>query len=166
MPSTSKRHASSPQPARPDLPASYGIARSSEGLLEWDFVELRLRAARNYWVVTCAGDGTPHAMPVWGLWREGAFYFSTDARSRKARNLAARPAVVVHLESGDEVVILEGEAQAVSKAALLERLSEEYLAKYAVRLEGGPVFEVRPAKVLAWREKDFPSSATRFRPLR
>jgi hypothetical protein len=166
MRSNSKRRASSPQPGRPGLPASYGIARSPEGLLEWDFVEQRVRAARNYWVVTSAGDGTPHAMPVWGLWSEGAFYFSTDARSRKARNIAVHPSVVVHLESGDEVVILEGEARPVHDAPLLQRLSAAYFAKYAVRLEGGPLFEVRPAKVLAWREKDFPSSATRFLPLR
>jgi general stress protein 26 len=162
MPSSSKRRVSPPQPVRPHLPASYGIARSSEGLLEWDFVEERMRAARNFWVVTSAREGTPHAMPVWGLWQEGAFYFSTDGRSRKARNIAVRPSVVVHLESGDEVVILEGEARTVSDRPLLERLARDYLAKYAVRLEGGPVFEVKPAQALAWRERDFPSSATRF----
>ncbi len=162
MRSTSKRHASSPQPVRPDLPASYGIVRSSDGLLNWDFVEERMRAARNYWVATSSRSGRPHTAPVWGLWRESAFYFSTDARSRKARDLALNPSVIIHLESGDEVVILEGEATIVRDRLLIDPLSREYFAKYAVRLEGGPVFEVRPSKVLAWRERDFPSSATRF----
>ena len=53
--------------------------------------------------------------------------------TRRARNLAANPAVVVHLESGDDVVILEGEAREVGKPerALAERLSAAFTAKYA-----------------------------------
>jgi len=163
MHSNSTRHDSTPHAGRPELPTSYGIQRSNEGVLGWDFVVEHMRAAHNYWVVTCSRQGRPHTAPVWGLWMEQAFYFSTDARSRKARNIEVNPSVIVHLESGDEVVILEGEAGAVGEGSLLQRLSTEYFAKYAVRLEGGPVFEVKPAKALAWRERDFPSSATRFR---
>jgi general stress protein 26 len=68
---------------------------------------------------------------------EQAFYFSTDARSRKARNIEVGPSVIVHLESGDEVVILECEARAVDEGSLIQRLSTEYFAKCAVRLEAG-----------------------------
>jgi len=48
---------------------------------------------------------------VWGLWLDGAFYFSTAARSQKARNLSANPACVVTTESADEAVIVEGVAE-------------------------------------------------------
>jgi pyridoxine/pyridoxamine 5'-phosphate oxidase len=106
-------------------------------------------------------------MPLWGVWLDGAFYFGTDRRSRKARNLAANPALVVHLESGDDTVILEGRAQLVSDATLLSRIDDAYLAKYRLRLLGHPgelgVYRLRPQLAFAWREKDFNRSATRWR---
>lgn len=69
--------------------------------------------ARNYWVVTTRSDGKPHSVPVWSIWLDETFYFGTDRRSRKGRNLATNPGLVVHLESGDDVVILEGVAEEV-----------------------------------------------------
>lgn len=145
------------------MPAAYGIASDSEGQLAWDDVVGRLRAARNYWVCTTRPDGRPHAMPVWGLWLAEAVVFSTDPASRKGRNLAARPAAVIHLESGDDVVVAEGEVSpfAGSQGAFVDA----YEAKYAFRPEPGPtqgVYALRPRVVLAWREADFPRSATRW----
>ncbi len=55
-------------------------------------------------------DGRPHAAPAWGVWLAGRVCFSTSPGSVKARNLAAHPRVVVHLESADNVVIIEGTA--------------------------------------------------------
>lgn len=65
----------------------YGIPSGSEGLLPWGFVEERMANARKYWVATVRPDGRPHLTPVWGLWVEGAFYFGSGPRTRKARNL-------------------------------------------------------------------------------
>src|SRR4051794_40830493 len=97
-----------PLPERPGMPEGYGISRESDGLLPWSWAEERLEASHNYWIVTASPDGRPHAMPVWGVWTGGALYFATSRASRKGRNLAANPRLVVHLESGDEAVILEG----------------------------------------------------------
>jgi general stress protein 26 len=105
-------------------------------------------------------------MPVWGLWWDGAYYFSSDPTSRKARNLAANAAVVVHLESGDDVVVLEGTAERVTDLAILTEFVDRYDAKYAFRPDtSDPEFafyRVRPRVALAWREADFPTSATRW----
>lgn len=151
--------------ARPAFPAVYGIHGDEAGLLAWDWAVERLARARNYWVATTRPDGSPHAMPVWGLWLDGAFYFSSSPDSRKARNLAANPAAVVHLESGDEVVILEGDVAQVTDESLLRRLGEDYSRKYdlAVSFTGGrPVLAVRPRVAYAWLERDYPGTATRF----
>jgi pyridoxine/pyridoxamine 5'-phosphate oxidase len=56
-------------------------------------------------------------MPVWGVWADDRFYFSTGRQSRKARNLAANAACVVCAERADEAVIVEGVAEEVSKAS-------------------------------------------------
>jgi PPOX class probable F420-dependent enzyme len=155
-----------PDRARPRFPSVYGIHADSDGLLDWDWATDRLTEARNYWVATTRPDGRPHVMPVWGLWRDNVFYFSTSPTSKKARNLDSKPAVAVHLESGDEVVIIEGDAEHVDDAGLLQLLSEDYSRKYAYDVTFTPggrgLLAVRPHIAYAWREPDFPASATRF----
>jgi hypothetical protein len=103
---------------------------------------------------------------VWGAWVDGAFYFGTETTSRKARNLAANPAVVVHLESGDEAVILEGEATALpDDPTLFKRIGDSYAERYdGYRPEDPAVmYVVRPRVALAWTERDFPTTPTRWR---
>jgi PPOX class probable F420-dependent enzyme len=153
-----------PRAERPGFPAGYGISEAPTEAA-WADAVTRLDAARNYWVVTTRPDGRPHAMPVWGLWLDDAVVFSTDPDSRKGRNLAARPELVVHLESGDDVVILEGRAQVVTDDALLRRFSDAYFEKYGWRVEPGPgfgIYALRPRVAYTWRERDFPETATRW----
>jgi hypothetical protein len=149
-----------PTASRPTFPPGYGISSEPEGMLPWSWAEERLAAARNYWVVTVRPDGSPHAAPVWGIWIDGAVVFSTARESRKGRNLARDRRVVVNLESGEEVVILEGEVDGV---ALDARMADAYEAKYDYRPGGeGDWFALRPRVAYAWLERDYPRSATRF----
>jgi PPOX class probable F420-dependent enzyme len=149
-----------PVASRPGFPVGYGIRSEREGMLDWSWAEERLEASRNYWVGTVRSDGSPHAAPVWGLWIEGAVVFSTSPESRKGRNLARDPRVVVHLESGDEVVILEGVVETI---ALEAHMADAYEAKYDYRPGGeGDWYALRPRVALAWLESDYPRTATRF----
>jgi general stress protein 26 len=144
----------------------YGVPASEDGMLPWSWAAERLEKARNYWVTTTRPDGRPHSMPVWGIWLDGAFYFGSGRNSAKSRNLAANPAIVVHLESGDETVILEGLAESVLDEALEQRVDEVYGAKYDFTPdssgESDPWFVVRPERAYAWTERSYPSSATQF----
>jgi len=153
-----------PQVARPQMPASYGILPPSEsvGLLQWSFVSSRMEGARNYWIATVTSQGQPHAAPVWGLWHQEVFYFSTDRRSKKGRNVAATPSIVVHLESGDQAVIIEGRAEPVPASPLLADLDALYFRKYAYHLDTGSTYKVTPKAVFAWLERDFTGTATRW----
>jgi pyridoxine/pyridoxamine 5'-phosphate oxidase len=131
-------------------------------MLDWEWASEQLASARNYWIVTSRTDGMPHAAPVWGLWLDSAVVFSTSRDSRKGLNLTQDPRAVVHLESGDDVVILEGE---VEEIALDERLADEYEEKYAYRPgseEGGFWLRLRPRVGYAWQESNYPRAATRF----
>ena len=150
---------SAPRASRASFPG-YGISEDADGLLEWSWAEERLAASRNYWIVTASPEGGPHAMPVWGLWHDGGFVFSTGASSRKSRNLVADPRIVVHLESGDEAVILEGAAAEIEPP---EAVVAAYAVKYQpVDPEIGRWYLVRPRRAYAFRERDYPQSATRF----
>jgi len=104
-------------------------------------------------------------MPVWGVWVEDAFYFSTGRKSRKGRNLAANPACTVTNDDGEESVIVEGSAEEVKDASALERVASAYKKKYKMdpRSMGEPIFMVRPSTVFGFIEKSFPKSATRWR---
>jgi hypothetical protein len=145
----------------------YGIPKDRKGMLEWNVVSRQLLKSRNYWIATTRPDGLPHAAPVWGIWLDGALYFGTDRRSRKARNLATNQGAVIHLESGDDAVILEGVAEEIVDRSVIGRIDAAYLAKYKMLLTEAPgelvIYAVRPRVALAWRERDFPRSATRWR---
>jgi general stress protein 26 len=159
---------SSPEASRPRFHESYGIwaADQGAGLLPWEWATERLERAHNYWVASASKEGRPHAAPVWGLWFEGVFYFSTARASRKGRNLAANPRAVIHLESGDEVVIFEGAVEEVRGKKELARLAAAYGEKYTLEITfqdpGSVVYSLRPERAFAWRESDYPESATRF----
>jgi hypothetical protein len=145
-----------PRASRPTFGGAYGVPDEEEGMLPWSWAAERLAKARNYWVATSG----PHASPVWALWRDGALVFSCGARSRKARALAKDPRIVIHLESGEEVVIVEGRAEPTTVDA---SLIDDYERKYNFRAEAGEGwYRVEPKRVLAWTEAGYPKNATRF----
>lgn len=158
---------STPVPGRVNTPEGYGLSGPADGTaLAWSTVVEWLTSSRNYWVCTTRVDGRPHAMPVWGLWMDDACWFSTDPTSLKARNLTARPDAVVHLESGDEVAVLEGKAVPLKGDALPDGFAAAYAAKYDIELDlSNPdfaFFVVHPRVALTWTEADFPNTATRW----
>jgi len=150
----------------PHVPPAYPL-KPRKQYLPFSHAEDRLTKSRNYWICTSRPDGRPHSIPVSGFWIDGAVYFGTARSSRKARNLAQNPAVSIHLDSGDDVVILEGIAVEVDIAdkPTFKKLDALSRAKYKMPLMIMPesvVYSVRPRVVLAWTEKDFPNNATRW----
>ena len=135
-----------PEPRRPSLS---GYIQAERKLLPWKWVDARMARASNYWVVT-RSPGFPCARPVWGLWWSPRFSFSTGGAL--ARHIARDPRVQVHLESADELVILEGLAGRDPSADEQARWMREYAEKY--NWDAPPPAEemilVRPTRVLAW----------------
>jgi len=156
-----------PKASRPHLPG-YGIldAASGRGLLRWSWATKRLEKSHNYFVATTRPDGRPHLMAVWGVWAGGAFYFSTGAKSVKARNLAANPRCVVSTERADEAVIVEGIVRRVRGFRPRAPYAAAYKKKYRWALDPGlgPIFAVRPRLAFGFIEKAnlFTATATRW----
>ena len=101
----------------------------------------QLRAARNYWIATTTPSGRPHSAPVWGVWLDGALWFGTEGQ--KAKNLAATPYAVAHLDSGDDVVMVRGPVTRVEDAAGLDAVAAAFREKYVDGVSGEP-FDVLP----------------------
>lgn len=155
-----------PAAGRPHMPG-YGVPEDKKGLLSWAYVIERMTEAQNYWIGTVSPDGRPHATPVWGLWVDDRLYFGGSPQSRRSRNLAANPALCVHLESGSEVVILHGDAEELRAPdqSLRMRLIEASATKYGYTpksedYDAPGTWVFRPRMVLAW--KQFPKDATRW----
>ena len=157
-----------PVPGRPSMPGGYGLADPQYEFtpLSWDWVADRMSKARSYWVATSRRDGSPHVIPVWGVWVEDAFYFFTDRASLKSRNVERDPRAVVHLESGDEVVVLEGRLDSTTEPGVFGPVAAAYKLKYDVDVapseDGTVMYQLTHEKVLAWDEGDFPGTATRW----
>jgi PPOX class probable F420-dependent enzyme len=141
----------------------------------WPLVRLQLEQARSYWISTTRPDLRPHSAPVWAVWVDGRLWFSTSPSSVKARNIAANPAVAVHLPSADDAVLLEGSAEIVRDTAVPPHVDAAYAAKYVMPDSGDPCHLVEPqareAVVVAvspqvghtWLERAFAETMTRWR---
>jgi nitroimidazol reductase NimA-like FMN-containing flavoprotein (pyridoxamine 5'-phosphate oxidase superfamily) len=100
-------------------------------------------------------------MPIWSVWLDGELWFSSGRTTQRVRNLGRNPEVVVHVESGDEVVVLDGRAEEVQDAETFARVADIFEAKYDMRPpEDSPLFVVRPPSAYTWT--DFQRTATRW----
>ncbi len=159
---------SQPQATRPYFPEGY--LENPKGMVPWGYIEQRLTAAKNYWICSVRPNGKPHAIPVWAVWVDGCIYFDGSPETRHAQNIARNPNVAVHLESGDDVLIVEGTVQILKTAApgLGKKLAQAYTTKYVDegyspqpdQWDNGGLFQVRPQMVLAWTK--FTDDPTKF----
>jgi hypothetical protein len=163
---SAKQISNSPAVSRPRIPTEYGIPKNNKGLLPWSHVTERMTQAMHYWICTVDMKGRPHVTPVDGLWLNDQLYFGGSPQTLRNRNLAANPAVSVHLDSSDDVVILQGDATLETPDhELAVQLSKASAEKYGYaprpddyQTSGVHVF--RPIMVFAW--KQFPRDVTRW----
>lgn len=85
-----------------------------------------LEASARYWLATVRPDGKPHAMPVGILWHDGAFVFSANAETQKAKNLASDPHCVITIAAPGLDIVSEGVAVKVKDDAKLQRLADAF----------------------------------------
>ena len=164
MAKTGKPAKSAPKASRPRM-KSYGVPESLKGVLPWSWAEERLTSSHNYWLTTVRPECAPHTMPVWGVWVDNAFYFSTSATSRKGRNLQQNSNCIVCNENAQEAVIVEGVARKLNDGEIPPQAFTHYKAKYKWELDPklGPVHVVSPRTVFAMPEKQFPKAVTRWK---
>jgi PPOX class probable F420-dependent enzyme len=149
----------------------YGTKSSTEGrgLLPWSWAEERLGTSHDYWVATARSDGRPHVMPVWGVWDDGALWFSSSKGSSKARNLEHDPRCTIATDNAWEPVVIEGTAQRVTDHDTLARFIGLENEKYDTHLSvdfldpaANSTFRIAPSWAFSLTEDDFEGSPTRW----
>ena len=144
--------------SRPTFPPGYVDHPISE--VSWNYVEHKLTESKNYWLCSVRPDGRPHCVPRWAVYLDGKIYYDGSPKTRHARNIAENPHVSLHLESGDQAIILEGESRLAETPSteLAQRLSEAYKAKYTQhgyapesdQWDEGGLYVFTPRQCLAW----------------
>lgn len=111
---------------------------ASDGLppVDWATVAERLESgsapapdglnARTTWLTTINADGAPHVTPVGAVWVDGAFWFQTGTRTRKARNLARDPRCSIAVSVRDSDIVIEGCAERVTERAVIARIAQAW----------------------------------------
>jgi hypothetical protein len=140
--------------------------------MTWAEIARRLAPARNYWLGTTTVSGAPHAAPVWGVVAGETLYLYSERSTVKARNLAADPRAVLHLESGEDVLIVRGIAEDLGTPAVVPSVVAALAAKYTRPEDqqylpsADPDFDViyalRPQSAMTWRLNDYAASQRRW----
>jgi general stress protein 26 len=145
-----------PRQVRPKFPEEWQVPNEPRLWITWAHANEKLREEQVYWVSTSSNEGRPHAAPVWGIWKADRFFFETDPKSVKARNLKANSGIVVHIQDGLDTVIVEGTATLEADPKELYRLRKDYIRMYDYEPDWSDkgrqvVFRVLPRVVHAWR---------------
>ena len=141
--------------------------------LQW--IETFLRERRYAVLGTVNEDGSIHLTPVWYLFENGQLLVSTSSKSRKARNVLARPtaSLVVDVRKlGSErwvsgsgpVQVIRGEASKAIQNMILRRYMTEEAVKHPVIGPGmaGSDDITLSLKPVQWRSWDLKSLDTQF----
>ncbi|MEO5974745.1 MAG: hypothetical protein ABIQ38_06040, partial [Ilumatobacteraceae bacterium] len=111
---------------------------SDAGLLDWSWVEYQLVSAGTYWV-NVRLVAYPHPRPVWGIWFESSLVLSIGS-PKLMRCIEKDPVTTVHLDSGTDVVVVEGNARVltVPDVQILDAYNTKYEWQYTYE-EYGPL---------------------------
>lgn len=146
------------------LPRGYGQTTKT---LTWESVRAQLLEAKQYWLATNRADGSPHVVPVDGLWVDDLLYYGGSPETIHVRTVRANPHVTIHLPDPWKVVVVEGEVRVSTPspelAQRLADLANDKYAEYGIRYDASSYSEpgvLHPRRVIAW--SSFPKDATRF----
>ncbi|TDO35181.1 nitroimidazol reductase NimA-like FMN-containing flavoprotein (pyridoxamine 5'-phosphate oxidase superfamily) [Kribbella sp. VKM Ac-2527] len=146
------------------LPEGYGRTTKT---LSWESVRAQLTEAKQYWLATNRANGSPHLVPVDGLWIDDLLYYGGSPETVHVRMVRADPHVTVHLPDPWKVVVVEGEVRVTKPSPeLAQRLADhanEKYAEYGMQYDASSYSEpgvLHPRRVIAW--SSFPKDATRF----
>jgi Pyridoxamine 5'-phosphate oxidase len=81
------------------------------------------------WLATINRDGSPHVTGVGALWVDGAFWFETGDRTRKAKNLARDPRCTLSVATHDFDLMVDGEARKVTDPPTVAAMAARWAAE-------------------------------------
>lgn len=143
---------------RPHLPKGY--VDNPVSFVDWEWVAAQMDGSKNYWLCSVRPDGRPHVVPRWGAFLDNKFYYDGSPETRHARNIINNPRVSLHLESGSQVIIMEGTSHPAGKPdqKFAKRLAKAIGNKYKDmgyapkpnQWDEGGLYIFTPRQCIAW----------------
>jgi general stress protein 26 len=116
-----------------------------------------LRTERTVRVGTVSPDGEPHVSPLWFVWHDGAMYFNSLKRSRRARDVEEGSRVSACVDAGHEYAELRGAILygVIEQAGDVPDIRQMFGDKYWNGIEIPEVkshrwLVLRPDKIVSW----------------
>ncbi len=101
------------------------------------YVESRLTNDIIAWLTTVRPNGMPDTVPVWFVWKDGAFVTYSEPNKLKLRNLEHNSKVSFAIDDtkgGDDVVRFEGTAEVDEDYPAADQVPE-YVRKYEPHIQ-------------------------------
>ena len=156
-----------PRRVRPKFPEKWHVPNDPKLWITWGHANNKLVREKVYWISTASLRGRPHAVPIWGIWKKNKFYFETDPKSVKGKNLSNNQSLVFHIQDGMDTVIVEGSARKEKTTRVLNQLKKDYVRKYQYTPDWSNdldqiVFRVEPKVAHAWKAPRMHRSLVKF----
>jgi nitroimidazol reductase NimA-like FMN-containing flavoprotein (pyridoxamine 5'-phosphate oxidase superfamily) len=127
-----------------------------------------LRTQRAVRVATVGASGDPHVAPLWYVWDDGAMYFNSLKRSRRAQDVGRGSRVAACVDDGETYGELRGAVLygVLSDAGDVQHIRQKFGDKYFNGIEI-PVTKshewlvLRPDKVVSWDFAKIPAGRDR-----
>jgi hypothetical protein len=129
--------------------------------MPWDEAVDAFAGSHLYWFTTVMPGGAPHVRPVLGVWLDGTMFTTSAGDAVKARNVVLEPRCTMSASAKTIDLVLDGTAERIVDGGLLQRVVEQYHAKYGWPAEvegdafvapyGAPTAGPGPYEVLAIR---------------
>jgi hypothetical protein len=118
--------------------------------------EHRLAHDVDVWVASASPDGAPYLVVLSFEWDGSTLLVATPADSPTGRNLAATRRVRLGLGETRDVVVIDGDVEALDLDALPAERADRFAARteFDPRTQATPYrwFRVTPRRIQAWRE--------------
>ena len=113
-------------------------------------------------LATASRAGRPRVSPIWYVYEQGCFYFTTRTTRLKGNHIELNPRVALSIATDDRpyrAVCAFGKVEPVLKDRdrWLERISTRYgehegraWLSEAVKQEGRAVFKLQPDRIISW----------------
>jgi len=134
----------------------------------WEACVARLETSEHYWLATTRRDGRPHAVPVGAVWAQDRLWFNTSRETLIARTLVNEPRAVVHLESAEDVLIVEGVATLLEPTDVPVDVFVAYTDKYGGEWDREDLdarwlwCALDPRSAMTWSSADIRNTAIRY----
>ena len=113
-------------------------------------------------LATISGDGIPHVVPVWFIYRDGVIYIGTSTRTAKAKNIAQTGRAAFCVDEGVRAPLygVMGQGRARLMTDDIEEMAREIILRYfdtmqdesAIQLyeETDCIIEITPDHMTEW----------------